>query len=679
MILQFAGKNLLLDQPITMGRHRDNTIKLNDSLASRQHARVAVLGSEAWIIDLDSANGTRVNGVKVEGRRLLTDGDTISIGKCDVVYRLANDDGSIPSAPPAAAPATDPTTPAGSSATPVPATPSASMATTRRIDDLIGILLAGYRINRLLSQDAFSALFVAHQVVLKRAVALRVFRPEVLAKRPEIADQALMAARQAGRLEHCHLVQMHECGITDGFLWCSLELVDGRSLADIVSQNGPLDADPACSIIERTALALTCSHAGGVFHGDLGPHHLLLDGDGVLKVTDVGLASIQLALRTDAGAVIGSPLYCAPETVADGVLDAGSDIYSLGCTFHYLLTGEPPFTGPTPATIHEQHCHTPIPDPRIRRPELPVRINQLLQGMMAKNREWRYQNAGELLAEVRSVRAEINPAPVAAAAAAVAPTPRPRSGRLAPRPATGSRPNAAGNHSSRGLITLIVIAIVLIGVLVAMPSIRRAWRTDATPPAPMTPPVPAAPGEDPDWARHGRRFDFIDPIELSAWTVTTGEPRLSGGRLSGPADEPVIMRCDHPFGGPNWSVSVRVALTVGTGGNAQFSLHVADHQRNLVQLSLANDSLTATVRGTTGTDEVRRTILTTAELADLPITIRCRRGAAEVSVAGRILVPPAPIPPLPSGLVGFEGNAIGWAMDELTIVGRVPPPRNHDR
>src|SRR5271170_2733590 len=263
--LVYDGKEFVLVNELVMGRHRDNPIPLADGKASRRHARVFAKEDHSdWVEDLDSANGTLVNGEEIFSPRQLKDGDRIVIGKCKVVYRS-----DAPEATPAAG-------------SPVAADPAA----------MVGTLVGGYRIGALLAAGSMGVVYKAKQLSLDREVAVKIFNAEVIKRDQEFAERFLREARVAGSVPHPSVVQIHECGQQDSLLWYSMELVDGETLEDLLSRDGRLEPLLALIVADQAAAALQAAHAKGLVHGDVTPANLMLSKGGKIKLLDLGLAKV---------------------------------------------------------------------------------------------------------------------------------------------------------------------------------------------------------------------------------------------------------------------------------------------------------------------------------------------------------------------------------------------------
>ncbi len=272
----------------------------------------------------------------------------------------------------------------------------------------IVVRVAGYEILGTLGRGGMGVVYRARQVGLNRFVALKmILNGKHVA--PEVLDRFRAEAEAVAQLQHQNIVQIYDIGTHDGLPFFSLELVEGESLA-AAQDNQPMPANRSAAIIETLARAMHYAHVRGIVHRDLKPANVLLTTEGVPKVTDFGLVKRleddKDSVQTRAGTIMGTPSYMAPEQ-AWGSEDVGplADVYSLGATLYALLTGRPPFMGPTPAeTVLLLRHQEPVPPSRLQ-PNLPRDLETICLKCLQKEPEKRYANAEDFAEDLRRFQA----------------------------------------------------------------------------------------------------------------------------------------------------------------------------------------------------------------------------------------------------------------------------------
>jgi hypothetical protein len=278
---------------------------------------------------------------------------------------------------------------------------------TEQVDPWVGKTLGQFQIIRLLGKGGMGSVYEAMDTVLQRFAALKVLPPQVSGD-PKTLERFLREARAACQISHPNLVGVYQVGQDQGVTFIVMQLVRGGNCTEWVKQRGAMTAAQASWIIGEAARGLNAAHAQGIIHRDIKPSNLMLDEGGSVKVADFGLAKsadvMDVGLTTP-GEVVGTPSYMSPEQCRGDPLGPQSDLYSLGATYFFLLTGRPPFQAENPTGIMFKHVYEPIPDPRADRPELPEGCWQVILRSMAKEPSMRYQTGEEMAADLAQVEA----------------------------------------------------------------------------------------------------------------------------------------------------------------------------------------------------------------------------------------------------------------------------------
>ncbi|WP_372440694.1 serine/threonine-protein kinase [Nocardia acididurans] len=297
-----------------------------------------------------------------------------------------------------------------------------------------GEIFAGYRITGVLGAGGMGTVYLARHPRLPREDAVKVLLPAASADETFRA-RFLREAELAARLRHPNIVTIHDRGENAGCLWIAMQYVAGSDAAE-VARSGELPVWRAVHIIEEAARGLDAAHAAGLLHRDVKPANILIAqgsaGPDRVLVTDFGIARAvgDSTALTEEGEVLATLAYAAPEQISAGTVDHRADVYALGGTLYYLLTGRTPFPRPTPATVMYAHLYEQAPRPSHEKPGVPGEFDAVIARAMAKNPADRYPSCGALAAAAAAaLRGEREPdMPVR-----VEPLPPPRRGR---RPVT---------------------------------------------------------------------------------------------------------------------------------------------------------------------------------------------------------------------------------------------------
>ena len=273
-------------------------------------------------------------------------------------------------------------------------------ALQKRLQEALG---SEFTVGPLLGQGGFAAVFRARDNVLNRDVAVKVLDVE---RAPEavVAERFMREAQTVARLEHPHIVPIYKVGRQEEIFYLIMRYIDGPSLAEFLDSHKKLEIGDAGRIARQAADALAYAHTHEIVHRDIKPDNILLDKSGHVLVTDFGIAKAAQAAKekksaaslTSEGVVVGTPQYMSPEQASGDPLDGRSDIYSLGIVLYEMLTGSPPFDGDSAADILARQL-TQAPEPiRRLRPDVPEEMAVVLDRMLEKQRNKRFQMASEV-------------------------------------------------------------------------------------------------------------------------------------------------------------------------------------------------------------------------------------------------------------------------------------------
>ena len=261
----------------------------------------------------------------------------------------------------------------------------------------LGIHFGDYELNHEIARGGMGVVYQARQVSLERDVALKMIANGALANDEQV-ERFRTEARAAAKLDHPGIVPVYEVGESGGQHFYSMALVSGESLHERVQREGPLPPKEAAVVLKATAEAVHFGHVSGIIHRDVKPQNILLDGDDAPRITDFGLAKHNGSELTADGQLLGTPSYMPPEQAEAKHHRIGvqSDVYSLGATLYYVLTGRPPFqAASTPETLRQVVETEPVP-PRRLNPAIPRDLETICLKCLRKNPASRYSDAEAL-------------------------------------------------------------------------------------------------------------------------------------------------------------------------------------------------------------------------------------------------------------------------------------------
>ncbi len=280
----------------------------------------------------------------------------------------------------------------GETSSQVPQLPVTPLAAT-------ALEVPGYEIKGELGRGGMGVVYLAKKLLMKRLVVLKVVNKALLDANPGMLDRFVREIEVAARLDHENVVKAYHAFWAGELLVFEMEYIEGEDLAKLVKRQGPLPVAHACHYISQAAMGLQAAHQLGMVHRDIKPHNLILTRRGkrpVVKILDFGLAK---AVRSEETAtdltglgMLGTPAFMAPEQAVDAArADIRADIYGLGCTLYFLLTGAPPFSGNSHFAVLKAHESAEVPSLTKLRPGTPRELEAIAAKMLAKDPAKRYQ------------------------------------------------------------------------------------------------------------------------------------------------------------------------------------------------------------------------------------------------------------------------------------------------
>jgi hypothetical protein len=359
------------DSPCVAGRDPAAVqIVISDPAASRRHFQVAAKDGKWLVSDLGSRNATYLNEEKLAGERELASGDRIQVG--ETVLSFLDEDKS-------------------------------DRATAQGLN---GKEIGGYLILERIGRGGMGTVFKAKQKSLNRVVALKVLASK-FAKDQKFVDKFTSEARAAGQLNHPNVVQVLEISQSGGLHYFSMEFMEGGCVQDLLSAapEGRLTWQEAMPIILDASRGLVFAEKRGIIHRDIKPDNLMLTSEQRVKIGDLGLA--KKAEEGDGDKqIFGTPHFIAPEQAQGKEVTHAADLYALGATFYRIVTGKTPFTGETVKEILKKQISEPHQPIAQIVPDFPPDLAAIVDKLMAKKVENRYQSATKLVEDLEAFQLE---------------------------------------------------------------------------------------------------------------------------------------------------------------------------------------------------------------------------------------------------------------------------------
>jgi beta-lactam-binding protein with PASTA domain/tRNA A-37 threonylcarbamoyl transferase component Bud32 len=282
-------------------------------------------------------------------------------------------------------------------------------------DTLINTLFDGrYRILRKLGAGGMANVYLAEDEDLGRRVAIKILNDRY-ANDELFVERFRREAKSAAGLSHPNIVSIYDRGEAEGTYYIAMEVIEGRSLKELILTRGPLPIGQAITYTLEMLEALRFAHRHGIIHRDVKPHNILIGER--LKVTDFGIARAGASQMTEAGSIMGTAQYLSPEQARGAPVTASSDLYSIGIVLYEMLTGKVPFNGDSAIEIAMKHLNELPKPPSKTRPEIPEELDQVVLRALSKAPEDRYQTAEEFAEDLHRVEAGLPLAPETAEAA----------------------------------------------------------------------------------------------------------------------------------------------------------------------------------------------------------------------------------------------------------------------
>ena len=270
--------------------------------------------------------------------------------------------------------------------------------------NLEGKLLGSrYEIIEKIGSGGMATVYKAKDLILKRFVAVKVLREEYTTDN-EFIKRFNTEAESAASLVHPNIVSVYDVGKEGNLYYIVMELVKGKTLKEIIVEDGRMGWKWSVKIAKQIAQALEVAHKNNIIHRDIKPHNIIITEDGVAKVTDFGIAkAVSNSTITAFGTTIGSVHYFSPEHARGGYTDAKSDLYSLGVVLYEMVTGRVPFDADTPVSVALKHMQETPVSPIVLNPAIPQSLNDLILKAMEKDPNMRYSSATEMIEDLDKI------------------------------------------------------------------------------------------------------------------------------------------------------------------------------------------------------------------------------------------------------------------------------------
>ncbi len=420
-----------------------------------------------------------------------------------------------------------------------------------------------YRIVRLLGQGGMGSVYLGHDAVLNRHVAIKVLREGAP---PEHCARFRLELSRAAQLRHPNIVAVWDSGVHKGQLFMVMEYIDGHTLAALIERREPLSLNRKLHVIDSVCLALAHVHQAAFVHRDVKPSNIMVDRSDWVKVVDFGIARAPGSDLTGEGAVIGTMSYMAPEQVTGGPVDSRADIFATGLVLYELLSYRRAFGDTHDPAVHRLLREAPLPLMTLC-PDLPVAVADIVNKALEKDPNRRYQDIGDMRSAIAAVRARLQSAAAVSTRVAMpdvitrpraVPARDPRRASSGPGMTAYSRrlPAVGGAFVLTAALSQLWLAPAYEGRLPDLPASPAAPQTSfVLPPPPATPfaaPVPKAPRLEPEANEHSGLTIRPASSEAQATSVAitdTPAPRIAepAATSSDRSDAPIDVQARPPL------------------------------------------------------------------------------------------------------------------------------------
>ncbi len=418
-----------------------------------------------------------------------------------------------------------------------------------------------YRIVRRLGQGGMARVFLAQDESLHRQVAVK-----VLADRhsddPHFIERLQREARAAARLNHPNIVQVYDQSQTAGMSYIVQEYVEGETLKDLIRRESPIEPRRAITIALQILAALRVAHQQGVIHRDVKPQNILVQPDGKIKVADFGIASAGDTEMTEAGSIVGTAQYLAPEQARGLSVGPPADLYAVGIVLYEMLSGRVPFEGEAAVTVAMRHVQEAPEALTDRNPLVPVALESVVMRALAKDPTQRYQSADEMGLELDKVRQGLpisDETAIIGAATIAMNRPIEQTMVAPPLPPRERAPARAKNPNRRRLwILLIVVGVVLAAIAIGLVAWGRSGGGSTTPATTAATTgvlvqVPNVVGQ-----QEADAIAALKQLELIPLVIKTASTNAPAGQVT----------AQHPGSGESVPVGTTVEIDVSSGPDA---------------------------------------------------------------------------------------------------------------